>query len=586
MADFLNAISSPDTAFKGLHSDLATGKPVLTKLGKPWFASGGFAQVFKFQTFSPQKLWAIKCFNRLPPDVEIHYQDVSDYLKHSPIVRHFLEVSFFKQGIRTRDGKIHPILRMEWAQGEDLRTFIKNNLGDSFKLKTLAQAWLKLCEHLTAQGIAHGDIQHDNIYVTENQRAILIKMIDYDSLYIISTGKDIKDVIKGIEGYQHPLRHKVQKRCIEVDYFSHLVIYLSILALVEDNNLWRSLNLDNKEHLLFAVKDFESPQQSAIFSTLFSQFSPDVINLARKLETLCQMSDINQIPPLSAITGNTLSPVVTQPTRWHPNKPIVVPPVKDSQSLPWKPKNIEHLSQQPQKTIRFSVSFHQSQQNQPSSHTLPQNNGGMSQTSTPPFQTQQSQTNTQSTQLTGQHNVPSMSPTLTLRRYWDLVTHNPTLIAVSVSIVMATFFYGLSLVKTIQELSSFVATTIDESKEEELWVKQQGKDGIHKNKILLRKKYKEKFKKHQSMLFWVENSDGNSDFSNKKSMDTIRVEGRLRIWYYTGSAAPKAEDFAGFLFSGTYVPFEDHDSFLLPKQQNPKAWLVQLTLKDEERNKY
>ncbi|MGH2414787.1 MAG: hypothetical protein ACRDEA_14080, partial [Microcystaceae cyanobacterium] len=74
-SDYSSSIRNPQFAFRkkdpytkierDLDSNLVTGKAI--EKNKPdgtkdiWSASGSFAIAFKFQTFSPQKIWAVRC---------------------------------------------------------------------------------------------------------------------------------------------------------------------------------------------------------------------------------------------------------------------------------------------------------------------------------------------------------------------------------------------------------------------------------------------------------------------------------------------------------------------------------------------
>ena len=246
-SDYSSIIRYPQIAFKkkdpqtrqerDLEPILVNGKPVESLQNGTkslWFAAGGFACVFKFETSSPQKFWAVRCFKKSTDDVALHYKKVANNLRSiqgSSCFSYFIEFSFLEEGIRV-NGNCYPLLRMEWIEGKDLKTYIQNNLNNSNQLKTLAKAWLDLCTELVNAGIAHGDLQHGNILV-DDENGLKIKLIDYDSLYFPTDGSNVDDQIKGLQGYQHPLRDSLQKQCRELDFFSQWVIYVSIIALAE-----------------------------------------------------------------------------------------------------------------------------------------------------------------------------------------------------------------------------------------------------------------------------------------------------------------------------------------------------------------
>lgn len=300
IGQYQRALRYPQIAFKNLDPILVAGKPVETAPNSQdlWKSSGGWACVFKYETFSPKKLWAVRCFLRSTSDYANHYRKVSIRLPNIPCSSYFLEFRFLDKGIRV-DGNIYPTVKMEWAEGKDLRDFIQDNLNNKNKLDLLAQAWVKLSKDLADAGIAHGDLHPENIIVDDNS-GVNLKFIDYDGLYFAADGNGINDEIKGVLDYQHPLRTKLQKQCLQIDYFPQLVIYLSIVAIAENPHLWQAYNMDNTEGLLFSVADLEKPDSSQVFHVL-SQLSTDVARLADEVKKICKLTDFSKIPSLDDV---------------------------------------------------------------------------------------------------------------------------------------------------------------------------------------------------------------------------------------------------------------------------------------------
>jgi hypothetical protein len=219
---------------------------------------------------------------------------------------------------------------MEWVEGKDLKTFIKDNLSNQNRLLELAEAWLKLSENLYHAGIAHGDLQHGNILIDEQNGTINIKLIDYDSLYFVQDGNNIYDEIKGISGYQHPLRDSLQKQCLEIDFFPQWVIFISIIALAKEPNLWQTYNLDNTERLLFSRSDFLN-SSAQIFDDL-SVLSSD---LADGFREICQFRDIQDIPCLAiALKPDDPIDITDIFISFAPQPPVVVNPPPPGGSSP------------------------------------------------------------------------------------------------------------------------------------------------------------------------------------------------------------------------------------------------------------
>src|SRR5690606_12594974 len=99
-----------------------------------------------------------------------------------------------------------------------------------------------------------------------------------------------KEVVTGIKGYQHPSRFKAGKTSLKADYFSELVIYLSILALSENSNLWNKYQLKDTMYLLFTETDFEDFKNSEIYNDL-QKLSSSIKSLTRVLNSYLSESN-------------------------------------------------------------------------------------------------------------------------------------------------------------------------------------------------------------------------------------------------------------------------------------------------------
>jgi serine/threonine protein kinase len=149
-----------------------------------------------------------------------------------------------------------------------------------------------MVEQLHRVSISHGDLQHGNILVRNNGSLVLV---DYDSIYVPSL-KGYKDEIKGLVGYQHPARWENTYISEKNDYFSELIIYTSILALSYFPNLWRELNIENTETLLFSSEDINSGGNSSIFRKLESH--PQLKDLSIAIKKALQCKSIEDLLPL------------------------------------------------------------------------------------------------------------------------------------------------------------------------------------------------------------------------------------------------------------------------------------------------
>ena len=260
--------------------------------------SGGFSIVFPVEVLS--NIYALRCWIADIGDAETRYKEISDYLKQCRLP-YFVDFEYVPNGIMVNGDK-YPVTRMEWAEGETLCDFIKRNLQDARCLKTAAVEFQKMVAVLHDHQISHGDLQDGNILLKRSGTDVEIKLIDYDSVFVPAL-RGQPDTIVGVPAYQHPQRIAGGGRANEkVDYFSELVIYLSLLSLVEKPDLWHQFGAAEKR-LLFKAEDFKNPDQSDVFREL-ENLSLDVKQLASKLKEFCKQS-VDQLEPLESVLPKT-----------------------------------------------------------------------------------------------------------------------------------------------------------------------------------------------------------------------------------------------------------------------------------------
>ena len=261
--------------------------------------SGGFSTVFPIEVLS--NTFALRCWIADIGEAETRYKEISNYLNQCSLP-YFVDFAYVPEGILV-DGNKYPIIRMEWAGGDTLCDFINQNLQDAGCLKTAAAEFQKMVETLHTHQISHGDLQDGNILLKRNGADVEIKLIDYDSVFVPAL-RGQPDYIVGVPAYQHPQRIAGGGGASEkVDYFSELVIYLSLLSLVEKPDLWSQFGAPTEKRLLFTAEDFKNPDQSDLFRELAS-LSSDVKHLASKLKEFCRLS-ISQLKPLEAVLPKT-----------------------------------------------------------------------------------------------------------------------------------------------------------------------------------------------------------------------------------------------------------------------------------------
>lgn len=291
--DYETVVKYPDRfIYDGI---LQQGKPVKQKQNQNFLLShnGGKAVVYEIQT-NPKK-YALKCWIEDLGDLKIRYKAIDAYLKTVQLP-YFVDFAYQEQGILV-NGQRFPIIRMEWVDGISFKDFISNNINNPTSIRNFAEKFLEMVKILHQNNISHGDLQHGNIIVRKNGDLCLI---DYDSLYVPQLS-NATDNIKGLPGYQHPNRNKLSKLSPKADYFSEIVIYLSLLILSENPNYWQQIQ--QEERLLFSEKDLIKPNSSKIFKQL-KNLSPEIVYFTQELEKFCQQSNIENLQPLENLVNN------------------------------------------------------------------------------------------------------------------------------------------------------------------------------------------------------------------------------------------------------------------------------------------
>lgn len=272
--EYVEAIQNPFISFQD--PDLKTSTPAVDRLGMPFVTSGQFAYVFKMNSGSGSSAQAVRCFRGGVGDREQRYQRISEHL-NKVSAPYFASFEFDPQGILVA-GRRYPIQVMEWIDGFPLDVYLPNVLGRQDVLKFLADLWLRVLSSLRDGGMAHGDMQHGNVIVDASNS---LRLVDLDGMFVPSMA-DWKSSELGHRHYQHPRR---DSSCFDanLDNFSGLVIYLSLLSLMEKPDLWCDFH---DENLIFTKPDFENPRASKVFARI-KGIGPDHRRLADALEKAC-----------------------------------------------------------------------------------------------------------------------------------------------------------------------------------------------------------------------------------------------------------------------------------------------------------
>lgn len=306
-SDYLNSIQNPKLVFKT--DELRNGQILNRKDGLPIYASGAFAIVFKLE--SKGKTFAIRCFHRPITNQRRRYGKMSQYLLDHKFPA-MLDFKYIPQGIFVKN-EWRPIVRMEWSHGIQIHKFIAANLRNKEVLEQLAEDWRKVIFSLRNAGMAHGDLQSGNILIENNQK---IRLVDYDGIYIGSLHDDPPEE-SGHKNFQHPERIKNGYYAENVDNFSSIVIYLSLIAVIEDQTLWRLFH-NEADNLIFVSEDFKNFARP-IWEKLRRNRDSRVRNISMKLEDFCK-KQVSNIPDLETVLNLSNIITVTCPLCKYNNK--------------------------------------------------------------------------------------------------------------------------------------------------------------------------------------------------------------------------------------------------------------------------
>ena len=252
---FTEAIQCPSICFA--HPHLRNTLPAVDRLGMPLVTSGQFAYVYKLNSMNGDSDFAVRCFRGYLGDRDQRYRAIQAHLTNSP-VSYLSEFTYAPEGILV-GGNRFPILFMKWIEGPTLDLYISEMVNRPDVLLHLSEEWLRLLRALRASGIAHGDLQHGNIIVEHGQ----LRLVDHDGIFVPAmAGWTASEV--GHQHYQHPRRTAIEFDS-NLDNFSSLVIYLSLLSVAERPALWQE---HHDENLLFTKSDFADPASSELFTKI------------------------------------------------------------------------------------------------------------------------------------------------------------------------------------------------------------------------------------------------------------------------------------------------------------------------------
>lgn len=307
--EYHEALQDPRNAF--FDPVLKSGTVAQTPLGLPLALSGGFALTYTVQTGATK--FAVRCFHREVPEAQGRYALISAKLK-SLRNAYFVDFDFQAQGIRI-GGRPYPIVKMDWVEGETLGIHLDRIASDRAAVAALRKAFGELAEYLQRNGIAHGDIQNDNVIVARN----MLRLIDYDGMFVSGMPEGNGSEV-GHKHFQHPGR-TAKHLGPRMDRFSFIVLDVSLQAIEADPSLHKRFR-EGGQAIIFKANDFAAPASSEVFQVLNGM--PALRESAKKLAAACA-APIANVPTLADFIAGRNIPIA------------VAPPVTASRPAPTAP---------------------------------------------------------------------------------------------------------------------------------------------------------------------------------------------------------------------------------------------------------
>jgi serine/threonine protein kinase len=296
--------------------------------GVPTWVEGQSAVTFLAET--EQGPLAVRCFKRPPRAGMARYHALEAFQRDNP-ASPLVPAQWHEDAVFVDEHK-WPLVTMRHVSGSSLRRFVDAAVErrDPAVLGQLASGWLTLTAELSAAGVAHADLQHDNVRVAEDRRLCLI---DLDSVWLPAIAQ-LPPAERGHRHFQHPERLATGHWDRHVDAFSALVIYVSLRAVAADPELW---SFHNDENLIFTDDDYLLPGETNLWHRITSSPDLEVRNLAVLLDQFCRRT-VELDTSLQEIVGSSRVP---DGPEWTPTEQ------RESEYAPWWADPVDEVRERP-----------------------------------------------------------------------------------------------------------------------------------------------------------------------------------------------------------------------------------------------
>lgn len=294
-SDFNQMVQNPRIAFRdpALH-EITIER---TKVGLPRARAGAFADVYR-GIFANNRSTAVRIFASYQSKRQERYKAIHQHLSKHRLAC-LVPFTYADDGVRAPNGRWYPLITMEWVQGSTLFDWLQKRAGtgDKQAIGSIAEKWQTTIKELNRSQIAHGDLQHANVMITDVGE---IKLVDYDGMCVPQlVGRPNLEI--GVEPYQHPDRNGDTKLSLAIDNFSAVFIYVGLRALSAEPRLWKDFVVQpGYEKMMFRKEDLLEPRSSPLIQRLRKSPDGDVQRLATTLAELTRVR-MDQVPFLDEL---------------------------------------------------------------------------------------------------------------------------------------------------------------------------------------------------------------------------------------------------------------------------------------------
>jgi len=276
-----------------------------------------------FKATYNSKLYAIRFFLNDDHELFRRYHEIQNYLASRQLS--------WKVPFEFLTEEYYPVVKMDWVEGNTVTEYLDSIITQPELLSQFQSKLLLLSTELEKNNIAHGNLNMKHIRVERKQQEDVIKLIDYDSMFIPSL-KEKDSLTAGTSSFQHPMR-LASDFSHTIDRFSIWVFVTALEAFKTDASLWTKATehgYDRSRQILFNYRDLAIPQQSRAFQIMRS-YNNEALNFyADKLTAFCNVKSLDAIEPPQLFSKNS----------------FVSPPKIESPEIKFAPKQAE-----PEKTV-------------------------------------------------------------------------------------------------------------------------------------------------------------------------------------------------------------------------------------------